>query len=174
MGLLRACADVVLIGAGTFRAARGDRWTPAAIWPALAGLRAPRLAVVSASGAIDPAHPGLQDEVSILTTPEGAARLRGTLPPHVQVLTPPSLNVRELRKLWPTEVVLCEGGPTLISQFVAAGLLDELFLTLSPRLFGSAPGRKHLIEGLELQGAPLTLRSLRRSDSHLLLRYALR
>jgi riboflavin biosynthesis pyrimidine reductase len=32
--------------------------------------------------------------------------------------------------------VLCEGGPSLMSDLVAAGLLDELCLTVSPRLVG--------------------------------------
>src|SRR5207237_10190142 len=36
MGLLRACADAVLIGAGTLRAARNDLWFPESIFPAAA------------------------------------------------------------------------------------------------------------------------------------------
>src|SRR6185312_8908767 len=40
MGLLRACADAVLIGAGTLRAAPGDLWTADAIFPGAAGLYA--------------------------------------------------------------------------------------------------------------------------------------
>jgi len=34
------------------------------------------------------------------------------------------------------EVVLCEGGPTLLGELAAAGLLDELCLTLSPMMGG--------------------------------------
>ena len=40
MGLLRACADVVLIGAGTLRATPGHLWTPGHVWgvPPIRGL----------------------------------------------------------------------------------------------------------------------------------------
>ena len=68
MGLLRACADVVLIGAGTLRATPGHRWTPAYVCPAAAdgydALRRTRglpidalLAVVTARGDIPAGHP---------------------------------------------------------------------------------------------------------------------
>jgi riboflavin biosynthesis pyrimidine reductase len=63
--------------------------------------------------------------------------------------------------------VLCEGGPLLLSQLVAADLLDELCLTLSPRLAGlqaTAPGSVAEVRDLELQHA-LT------RDSFLYLRY---
>ena len=36
MGLLRACADAVVLGAGTLRATPGHLWTPAHVYPALA------------------------------------------------------------------------------------------------------------------------------------------
>ncbi|MGI8659791.1 MAG: dihydrofolate reductase family protein, partial [Thermoleophilaceae bacterium] len=32
--------------------------------------------------------------------------------------------------------VLCEGGPTLLSFLMAADLVDELFLSLSPQILG--------------------------------------
>ena len=50
---------------------------------------------------------------------------------------------------------------------------DEIFLTLSPRLFGRWHGdaRKALAEGRDLGGMPLELLSLRRHGSHLFLRY---
>ncbi len=35
--------------------------------------------------------------------------------------------------------VLCEGGPTLLDELVTAGLVDQLCVTLSPRLAGSQP-----------------------------------
>src|SRR5207302_6591586 len=69
MGLLRACADAVLIGAGTLRAAPRDLWFADAIFPEAAELYArigklqPPLYVVSGSGAVDPAHPALRQGV---------------------------------------------------------------------------------------------------------------
>src|SRR6202043_4004688 len=70
MGLLRACADAVVIGAGTLRDTPGHLWTPAHVYPALAteftALRSslgrspePVLVVLTASGDIDFSHPAL-------------------------------------------------------------------------------------------------------------------
>ena len=72
--------------------------------------------------------------------------------------------------------ILCEGGPGLFAELAAPRLVDELFLTLSPRLFGRWPGdaRKALAELRDLAGAPLHLLSVRRYDSHLFLRYRCR
>jgi riboflavin biosynthesis pyrimidine reductase len=72
-------------------------------------------------------------------------------------------------------VILTEGGPSVMSQLVADAALDELFLTVSPALFGRYPGddRKGLTAGLNLGRVPLELLSVRRAGSHLFLRYAL-
>jgi len=69
--------------------------------------------------------------------------------------------------------ILCEGGPGLFAELLAAGLVDELFLTVSPRLFGrwTGDGRKALAEARDLGGTPLALLSVRRNGGHLFLRY---
>ncbi len=190
MGLLRAVADAVLIGAGTFRAGAGGLWHPEAAFPAAQdhfvelrrqlGLRPrPLLVVVTASGHVDPAQPALADCL-IVTTSQGEARLRGKLPSgaRIAVLDAQPFPCRPLLGLLRDQglqVVLTEGGPSLVSQLIDAGLLDELFLTTSPRLFGrqSGDGRKSLIEGFDLAGRSLHLLSVRRHESHLFLRYAL-
>jgi riboflavin biosynthesis pyrimidine reductase len=169
MGLLRACADAVLIGAGTLRAAPRDLWNPESIFPdaapLFASLRAqlglsPRLPlyVVSGSGRVDPDHPALRAGGTVLT---------GLLQP-AQILD--ALRARGHRR------ILCEGGPGLFAELLAAGLMDEIFLTLSPRFFGRWPddGRKALTERRDLGGAAAALHSLRRSGSHLFLRYRCR
>lgn len=71
--------------------------------------------------------------------------------------------------------VLVEGGPSLAGQLVKEGQVDELFLTVSPKLFGrtGGDGRKSLIDGVDLAGRALELLSGRRDGSHLFLRYAL-
>ncbi len=168
MGLLRACADAVLIGAGTLRAAPRDLWFPESIFPAAAPLYAearrrlglsprPRLYVVSGSGRLDPAHPALA---------EGGV-LRGKLA---------AAEIVEAVRRDGHARILCEGGPGLFAELAAARQIDELFLTVSPRLFGrwAGDGRKALAEARDLAGAALRLRSVRRSGSHLFLRYALR
>ena len=69
--------------------------------------------------------------------------------------------------------ILCEGGPTLFGSVLAAGLVDELFLTVSPLLAGRGLS---LVEGVELLPdlrVAGTLAGVRRHGAHLFLRYAL-
>jgi riboflavin biosynthesis pyrimidine reductase len=188
MGLLRACADVVLLGAGTFRKAAGDLWHAEAIHPPSAphfaelrrklGLRPqPPLVVVSATGEIDPAQPALRDAI-IVTTPAGEARLKGRVPPTARFRSGP-IRLDQLIGFLRAEGhrrILTEGGPTLASELATHGLLDELFLTRSPALFGrfAADGRKGLVEGVDLGGRAVDLLGIRRHGSYVFLRYALR
>jgi riboflavin biosynthesis pyrimidine reductase len=72
--------------------------------------------------------------------------------------------------------LLCEGGPTLYGAFVAAGLVDDEFLTLSPLLIGNptmAAARPGLIEGVGFvpDAAPrVRLLSVRKAGEFLFLR----
>jgi riboflavin biosynthesis pyrimidine reductase len=188
MGLLRATAEAVVIGAGTFRQAAGALWRPGAACPQAAepyaelrrmlGLRPdPLLVVVTGSGNLDLAQPALRDCL-ILTTPEGGDRLGGNLPAgaRVTVVGAQPFTGRALVEHLHGEglrTLLVEGGPTLAGLFLAEGLLDAFFLTTSPRLFGRFPGdgRKALVDGVDLGGRPMELASLRRHESHLYLRY---
>ena len=65
------------------------------------------------------------------------------------------------------ERLLCEGGPTVNRALLDAGLLDELFLTLSPVVSGEGP--PIIADG---PSAPLTLRSVATADRDLYLRYS--
>jgi riboflavin biosynthesis pyrimidine reductase len=193
MGLLRACADAVIVGAGTLRASPKHLWTPAKIFPpaaeAFAELRRslglgerPKLVVVTASGNLDGSWPALRDAL-VATTPAGAARVRGVLPATARVVAFPSsavearsMDLAPVLELLHSEgqtLLLTEGGPTLFGQLLDEDLLDELFLTISPRLFGrrGAVERKALVEGVDLRGKPLALASARKHGSHLFLRY---
>jgi riboflavin biosynthesis pyrimidine reductase len=190
MGLLRASADAVLIGAGTFRKAQGARWYPEAVYPnarapflelrAKLGLRPhPLLVIVTASGDIDTSQPALQDCL-VITTSEGEARLRGLLPSGAElaVLGSGRIDCHAMLKVLHGRgltAILTEGGPTLVGELLRENLIRELFLTLSPHLFGRHPndGRKSLIEGVDLGGRELTLSSVRRRESYLYLRYGL-
>ena len=195
MGLLRACADVVLIGSGTLSDSPRTEWTPDHAFPpaaeAYAKLRhdrgrppQPTLAVLSGSGRLDPQHPGLSRRALILTSEHGAAQLGRSLPRSAAIvpigssrtLEPPAA-IEALRRRG-HGLILCEGGPTVLGGLVARGLVDELFLTISPLLAGRAPRdpRLGLIENasflpeLDVRGRLL---SLRRSRSHLFGRYQL-
>lgn len=44
--------------------------------------------------------------------------------------------------------VVCEGGPTIVSSLAAAGLIDDLFLTIAPKLAGG--GHTGLVDGAPL------------------------
>ncbi|MGP3925927.1 RibD family protein [Streptomyces sp. 8N616] len=195
MGLLRACADAVLIGAGTLRATPGHRWTPDHVCPqaapdfaelrrSLGRATQPDLVVVTASGDVPTEHPALQSGALVATTVDGARRLDGRLPAACTILTAVEgstlrmADVLAALRAHGRTAVLTEGGPHLIGHLLGEDLLDELFLTTSPVLAGRTDtSRPGLIEGLELlpnRPAWMELISTRRRDSYLFLRYRLR
>lgn len=195
MGLLRACADAVLIGAGTLRATPRHRWTPDHVCPQAApdfaelrrSLRRtaqPELVVVTASGDVPTEHPALQSGALVATTLDGAGRLGGRLPAACTLLTAgegSTLRMADVLAALHTHghtAVLTEGGPHLIGHLLGEGLVDEVFLTTSPVLAGRTDtSRPGLIAGLELlpnRPAWTDLISARRRDSYLFLRYRLR
>jgi riboflavin biosynthesis pyrimidine reductase len=200
MGLLRAMADVVIVGAGTLRAGPEHIWTAEHIYPALAAdyqkLRAslqkyepPLNVIVSASGRLDlrlPVFASGKVPVLIVTTPAGAERLRKQKSHHstVEVRSVRSSGairarsiLAQVAKLKPATLILVEGGPQLLADFYAQQVMAEQFLTLAPQLAGrdNADGRPGLIMGRTFAPRnPLwgTLVDLKRGSSHLFLRYA--
>jgi riboflavin biosynthesis pyrimidine reductase len=73
-------------------------------------------------------------------------------------------------------VLLNEGGPTLFGDFLAAGVVDELFLTLASQTIGRAGQtlRPGLVQGVEFlpEGAPwFSLISIKQQSEQLYLRY---
>jgi riboflavin biosynthesis pyrimidine reductase len=69
--------------------------------------------------------------------------------------------------------MLHEGGPTLLAAMLAAGLVDELFLTVSPLLVGG--GEPSVVEGTAFEHPRgMQLQSVLSHESYLYLRYALR
>jgi riboflavin biosynthesis pyrimidine reductase len=192
MGLLRAFADVVLISSGTLLASPKGRWRPAGVYPAakeaFAELRKrlgkpehPAVAVVTTGASLDVNHPVLADAV-VLTTVRGAAKLEGVVPNLVAVTDGDSVDLRaalELLRSQGHSLVLAEAGPTTFGELLAGGLVDELFLTVSPVLAGRLESRRRLglVEGVELlphtRVAP-RLVSLRRAGEHLFARYTFR
>ncbi len=65
--------------------------------------------------------------------------------------------------------LLCEGGPTLHGALQAAGLVDELFLTIAPKLTGS--GAPNILEGALSEVSELELAWLLEQDGELFARY---
>lgn len=188
-GRLRGLADVVLAGAGTVRA---EGYRPARAKPDFAERRAaagqppvPAVAVVSRSLHLDltsalfaqaavptivltcgSADPALLDATAEVADVVVAGDEDVDL--HRAVA---ALNERGLHR------VHAEGGPHLLSQLAAAGLLDELLLTVSPLLAGgSFPGEgavPRVLTGAPLPGAPrqLALHHALEDDGTLFLDY---
>lgn len=144
--LLRALADVILVGAGTVRA---EGYRPAKVAEQWSGLReangqqpTPPIAVVTRSLDLDPESAlftGDGPRPIVLTCTDAPSDRRAALTEVADVVDcgpssvdPASaldaLNERGLRR------VLCEGGPTFLHELVAAGLIDELCLTIAPVL----------------------------------------
>jgi riboflavin biosynthesis pyrimidine reductase len=195
MGMLRAAADCVLIGSGTLHGSPKALWTPEKAHPGAAdayselrrrlGLAAePTLAVMTASGALDPAHPALREGAIVLTTARGAERARRELSEGVKIVVldgetavDPAEAVAALRAEG-CRAICSEAGPHVFGSLLAASLVDELFLTVSPLLAGRSDigQRLGLVEAEELlpdRREPARLLSIRRDGAHLFLRYAL-
>jgi riboflavin biosynthesis pyrimidine reductase len=193
MGVLRALADVVLVGAGVLRESPKSTWRAEQIYPpaadAYAELRAglglpaaPEIAVLCGWGHVDPEHPVLRGRAVVLTSDRGASRLEGKLPESTVVVSLGrplrftgdaiigALRARGHRR------ILSEAGPHTFGTLLRAQVVDELFLTSSPFLAGDdGPGsRLHLVESADLvPPAGARLLSVRRHGSHLFTRYAL-
>jgi 5-amino-6-(5-phosphoribosylamino)uracil reductase len=186
---LRTAVDAVMAGAGTIRVERYRR--PVREQPARQARRERGLAeepwacVVSGRLDLPPDIPLLGDpaaRVVILTS--SAASLPQT-PGGGQVeyvrcardgLLDLSGGMAELYERFGIATVLCEGGPHTNSQLLAEGLVDELFLSLAPKLAGGDVTD----EALRILAGPaidppleLELVSAFEHESHLFLRYRL-
>jgi riboflavin biosynthesis pyrimidine reductase len=193
LALLRACADVVVVGTGTLAASPKGTWRVDKAYPeaaeAFAALRAsrglaeqPRVAILTSGVSFSPSHPVLDAGAIVLTTEAAAAGIAEAVPEAAEVVAVsegPGLGlpaaVSALRERG-HGVIVSEAGPTLFGQLVAAELVDELFLTVSPLLAGHALApRLNLVEGVELlpgRRVAGKLRSVRANESHLFLRYS--
>jgi riboflavin biosynthesis pyrimidine reductase len=199
MGLLRAVVDVVIVGSGTLEVDRRHVWTAERVYPpfaddyrrlrrALGKDAAPLMVVVSGSGRIDlslPLFTSGEMRSLIVTSVAGAGRLRKQrASEYVQIRTARGGNaisaqaiLGQVRRVNAGKLILVEGGPRLIGDFFAAGLLDEQFLTLAPQVAGREEGDRRLSLVMGRRFAPQEplwgkLTDLRRSGSHLFLRYA--
>jgi riboflavin biosynthesis pyrimidine reductase len=188
MGLLRAVADAVVIGSATLAEHPGP-WSAERAFPDAAtefeeararlGLPdAPTLVVVTGSGDLPPDHAALQNAI-VITTSSGARKMADARLSCREVIeaaddgrVDPGSAVRALRERG-FHRILTEGGPRLMASMLEASVVDELFLTISPKLIGGGPGRPPLTngaEGLDLDSAAQLL-SARRAGDYLLLRY---
>ncbi|MEU9670235.1 pyrimidine reductase family protein [Streptomyces bobili] len=183
-GTLRALADVVIVGAQTVRQ---EHYRPARARAEFAERReaagqgaAPAIAIVSASLDLDFSLPLFTSPLvpTLILTGAAAApdRVAAAEKAGARVLiagdgmgVEPARAVRALAALGHTRL-LTEGGPRLLGQLVAAGVLDELCLTVSPML---AAGGAQRIAGGPAVAVPqrFALVSLLEEDGFLYSRY---
>ncbi len=195
LALLRACADAVIVGAGTLREEGAHLWTPEHVFPdeasAFAALRLARkrqarahTVFVTASGDIDLGAPAFAtgNDVLVITTARGKDHLANA-PGHVRVRAASGQRpsgaeiVRIAQEETGGRLILTEGGPRLLAEFVRARALDELFLTIAPQLAGRSKDERRLALIEEAAFAPedapwWRLRSVKRADDYLFLRFA--
>jgi riboflavin-specific deaminase-like protein len=175
---LRQRFDAVMIGAGTMRVEKYGRIIGD---PAKRerreelGLPGDPLVVIVGSLDLPWEAPLFTDgggEVLLFTAEQEAEPPETATP--VEVVREPDGRVdvetalRHLREERDVRALLCEGGPHLHSQLQAAGLADELFLTIAPKLVGAG---STILEGALPEVAELDLDWLLQEDSELFARY---
>ncbi|HEV7172687.1 dihydrofolate reductase family protein [Pedococcus sp.] len=145
--LLRRLSDVVVVGAGTVRAEG---------YPSLrvGDPAAPRLVVVSHSGAVPESVLGGPEGSVLLVTRKGAdgralGRSRELLgPDFVHTAGADTVDLVAMRHLLEDQgarQILCEGGPALFGSLLEARVVDELDLTWSPKVVGG--DHKSIVSG---------------------------
>ena len=163
--MLRATADVVVVGAGT---ARAEGYGPAALPIVLVSQQgevpdrlraAPAGSVLLATTATSPGLAGaraLLGEENVLVVGDEAVDL-------------PALRDALVDRGWSS--ILCEGGPSLLGDLLTAGVVDELCLTVVPAAVGGDAPR--IVKGPPV-GADLELALLLEHDGTLLGRWFVR
>ncbi len=204
---LRTVVDAVMVGSGTARAEHYGRLVREEEARALRRERGlseePWACIVSGRLALSAQDvPLLRDpeaRVAVLTSSQAslqdsAAASAGTGadeqsdPPRIEAQIEYIRAAREGRLDLPSAMgqlcerlgvrtVLCEGGPHLNTQLLAAGLVDEIFLSLAAKLAGGdASGEAlRILAGMDLDPpVDLELLSVLEHESSLFLRYGVR
>jgi riboflavin biosynthesis pyrimidine reductase len=182
MGLLRASADAIMVGAGSVHdVSPNDLWIPEYTYPAARRLYTeyrvnvmhkaeyPLVVVVSGSGRLELGRaifrtPGVR--TIVITTSAGQDELKragaaklGSVQIHAlnasRGFIAPLVMLRLLYLQFGVRRLLHEGGPRLFGQFLAAETVDELFLTLSPQIAGRSANtiRPAIVQAVEFTPA---------------------
>ena len=158
---LRSRYEAVMIGAGTMRVERYGPMKPLVVlvsgrldlpWDAPLFTAAGSEALIFTASETEPPETAASVE---LVRHEGAVNLREAL--------------RHLRQERGVRAVLSEGGPHLHAQMQADGLVDDLFLTIAPKLSGG--GAPRILEGRLPDVTGLELAWLLEEDGELFARY---
>jgi 5-amino-6-(5-phosphoribosylamino)uracil reductase len=184
---LRAAVDAVMVGAGT---ARTEHYRPLVRDERRRRLRRarglseqPLACIVSASLFLPAADVPLladpESRVAILTPsadslPDSDAQLAYVRASHEGLLDLPGA-LAKLRERFGVHTLLCEGGPHLNSRLLGAGSVDELLLSLAPKLAGGDVADRRalrILAGAEFEPPlELGLLGVLECDSQLFLRY---
>lgn len=181
---LRTACDAILVGAGTVRAedygppARSASQRHARVAAGLAPV--PQLLVVTARADLDPASRLFAtdgDEVPrpIVVTHRAAPAAAVSALREVTEVVATGATAVDLAALLRTcaergwRRVLCEGGPSLNGALLAAGLVDEVLLTVAPTLVAGTAGR--IVRAADEVPTPLELWEVHEHEGELLLRY---
>jgi riboflavin-specific deaminase-like protein len=179
---LRGQVDAILVGTGTLRVERYGRLVrdPAAREARVRrGLAADPLAcIVTRSGRVPLDIPLFADPDSTVVIYSAGPVEPGNPQARVEVtrLSPDDFGMaaalRRLREDHGVRSVLCEGGPTVLGALLRERAVDELFLTVAPRLVGGEVALT-IVGGPPLsEPAGLGLVWALESQGELLLRYA--
>jgi riboflavin-specific deaminase-like protein len=185
---LRSTADAVMSGARTVDL------NPVTMGPGSAKYRQQRVrqglteynlrVVVSGSGSVNPKAELFQRKFSpiiVLTTRRASARRLRALrrvADAVLVCGEQEVDFRQalawLRQEWKVKRLLCEGGGEVNDGLFRAGLVDEVHVTLCPRIFGGR-GAPTLSDGLGARhldrATPLEIKSLRQHGDEMFVVY---
>ena len=170
---LRAEADVVLHGAGTVRADPLSARVPRELVKQrlAAGLsEQPLGAIITRSGNLPARHPYYESATVIYVTSD---REVGVDAATVEICRVADVSevVRDLARRGARRI-LCEGGPTLNAALFVAGLIDDVFLTIAPKVVGGQDPLTIVKGGPFADTIHLALGSLVELEGELFLRYS--
>jgi riboflavin-specific deaminase-like protein len=181
-GALRMVCDALIVAAGTIRAERYDALRLDAArrdWRRGNGLAEyPLMVVVTRSLDLDPAQEIFSDapiRPIVITSAAAPADRRAALAGVAEILTAGEREVdlaaafAQLHARGATQL-LSEGGPHLLGAMIAADLVDELCLTVSPLLAGGTAGR--IATGPPGPPRSMALRHVLAEDDMLFFKYA--
>lgn len=178
--LLRRLADVIVVGAGTVRQ-EGYRNLAldkeSADWRTANQLNAqPPFAIVTASLRLEPSDlANYATRPFVITTESAPAQSRARISEVAEVIVAGQTQVdtAEMKRAFAERGLLqlhAEGGPTLFATMIAQGVVDELCLTVSPRLEGGSARR--IVDAADATPQEMKLaHALSAPDGTLLLRY---
>lgn len=184
MRTLRSKADAVMIGAGTLRAEK----ISLGLDGGELGASPPMAVMVTATGNL-PVETNLirhrRQKLLVLLPDKAADDAADRLRRQADVVRVPStcsdaIDLRSAIKILKAdhavELLIVEGGPSLTHALISGHLVDELYITLAPKLLGgSAPQAPSVLEGHQLERGvvKMNLVAVHQADGELFLRYSL-